>query len=66
MVKPSMAEETEMGGVIMPSANNAQPPIMAGTIKKGLRLRTRANKAKIPPSPLLSAFKTMLTYFTDV
>ena len=29
---PSTAEDTEIGGVIIPSANSALPPIMAGTI----------------------------------
>ena len=28
--KPSMAEETEIGGVIIPSASKAAPPIIAG------------------------------------
>ena len=30
---PSIADETEIGGVITPSANKAQPPIIAGKIK---------------------------------
>ena len=29
---PSTAEETEIGGVMIPSASKALPPIMAGTI----------------------------------
>ena len=29
---PSTADETEIGGVIIPSANKALPPIIAGTI----------------------------------
>jgi hypothetical protein len=33
ILKPSTADATEMGGVIIPSANRAQPPIMAGKIK---------------------------------
>ena len=49
---PSTAEETEIGGVIIPSASSALPPIIAGTINHLiLVLLTNANKAKIPPSP---------------
>ena len=29
---PSTADETEIGGVIIPSAKSALPPIIAGTI----------------------------------
>ena len=29
---PSTADETDIGGVIIPSANSALPPIIAGTI----------------------------------
>ena len=58
MINPSTAEDIEIGGVIKPSAINAAHPINAGIIVHlALYLRTNANNAKIPPSPLLSAFK---------
>src|SRR3546814_10435022 len=61
-----MADDTEIGGVIMPSASSAQPPIIAGmTSHLALRL-IRENREKIPPSPLLSAFNVISTYFTVV
>ena len=64
---PSTAEETEIGGVIIPSASKALPPIMAGTISHWiLVLFTKAYKAKIPPSPWLSALKVIITYFKVV
>ena len=49
---PSTADDTEIGGVIMPSANNKLPPIIAGTINHlTFVLLTREYKEKIPPSP---------------
>jgi hypothetical protein len=49
---PSTAEETEIGGVIIPSANNKLPPIMAGTINHCILVFfTKEYKEKIPPSP---------------
>ena len=63
---PSIAEVMEIGGVIIPSANNAAPPIIAGiTSHRRLRL-TRAYKANVPPSPLLSALKIKITYLMVV
>ena len=49
---PSTADETEIGGVIIPSASKALPPIIAGTMSHFIFvLLTRAKRAKIPPSP---------------
>src|SRR5690606_40611341 len=61
-----MAEETDMGGVITPSAKRVLPPIIAGMTSHFAFLRTRVYKAKIPPSPLLSACKVNITYFKVV
>ena len=33
ILNPSIAADTEIGGVIIPSASNALPPIIAGIIK---------------------------------
>ena len=58
LLTPSTAEEIEMAGVINPSAISVEHPIKAGMIiQRYLRSFKSANKAKIPPSPLLSAFK---------
>ena len=66
-VNPSIADETDMGGVIIPSANNVAPPSMAGNTSQGFLLpRTKAYKEKIPPSPLLSARSVTITYFIVV
>ena len=65
-VSPSTADVTEMGGVIIPSASNAAPPIIAGATNHFLLLRTRVYNEKIPPSPLLSAWRVKITYFTVV
>ena len=64
--KPSIAEVTVIGGVIIPSANKAAPPIIAGITNHFRRRRTRANKANIPPSPRLSALSTSITYLIVV
>jgi hypothetical protein len=62
-----MAEDTEIGGVIIPSANNAAPPMIAGNNNHFvLVLRTKAYKEKIPPSPLLSARSVRMTYLNVV
>ena len=55
-----------MGGVIIPSANKAAPPIIAGITSHLRRRLTNAKSANIPPSPLLSALNTNHTYFTVV
>ena len=65
--KPSMADATEIGGVIIPSASKVLPPMMAGNINHFiLAFLTSAYNAKIPPSPLLSARNVKITYFTVV
>ena len=66
-VNPSIAEETDMGGVIIPSASKVAPPNMAGNTSQGFLLpRTNAYNEKIPPSPLLSARRVMITYLIVV
>lgn len=64
--KPSIADVTEIGGVIMPSASKAAPPIIATITSHFLLRRTSANNEKIPPSPLLSACSVKITYLTVV
>jgi hypothetical protein len=62
-----MAEATEIGGVIIPSAIRKAPPAMAGKISHFPQyLRIRAYNDNIPPSPLLSACSVMITYFKVV
>ena len=63
---PSTAEVIEIGGVIIPSASSAAPPIIAAITSHFFLRRTRANNAKIPPSPRLSALNTNVTYFIVV
>src|SRR5207237_80915 len=65
-LKPSMAEVTEIGGVIIPSANKAAPTIMEGKTNHFFLLLTSANNENIPPSPLLSALNVRTTYFNVV
>ena len=62
----SIAEVTEMGGVMIPSAKSAAPPIIAGMTNHFFLRLTNAYKANVPPSPLLSAFNTNKTYLTVV
>ena len=64
--KPSIAEVTVILGVIIPSANSAAPPIIAGITSHFAFFRTKEKREKIPPSPLLSALKVMITYFMVV
>ena len=53
---PSTAEEIEMAGVMNPSAINVAQPMRAGMmIHLAFFSFSKANSAKIPPSPLLSA-----------
>ena len=40
--RPSTADETEIGGVMIPSASRALPPIIAGTSSQREFLRTSA------------------------
>ena len=61
-----MAEETEMGGVIIPSHIRVPAPIIAGQ-KSHFPLRcTSAYREKIPPSPLLSALNVRKIYLKVV
>ena len=64
--KPSTAEVTVTAGVSIPSASKAEPPIIAGIISHLACLRTKVKREKIPPSPLLSAFNVINTYFIVV
>lgn len=64
--KPSTAAVIEIGGVIIPSANKAAPPIIAGNTSHLFCLLTSAYNEKIPPSPLLSALRVSMTYFMVV
>ena len=50
-LSPSTADATEIGGVIIPSANSADAPSIVGIIKYLPYPRTNAYKEKIPPSP---------------
>ena len=65
-LKPSMADVMEMGGVIIPSASREAPPIIAGMTSHFFLLLTRAKRAKVPPSPRLSARSTRITYLIVV
>ena len=51
---------------MIPSASNAHPPTMAGTISHHALRRTNENSEKMPPSPLLSARRVITTYFKVV
>src|SRR5678810_360448 len=63
---PSIADVTEIGGVIIPSASKAAPPIIAGITSHFFVRLTNANREKMPPSPLLSARNVKITYFIVV
>ena len=57
LLSPSTADEIEIAGVMNPSAKSVAQPINAGMITHLIRrFFNKANNAKIPPSPLLSAF----------
>ena len=65
--KPSTAEATEIGGVIIPSANKVAAPKIVGITSRPLPNRfTRAYNEKTPPSPWLSAFKVKIMYLNVV
>src|SRR4029077_4690304 len=64
--RPSIADGTEMGGVITPSASKAAPPIMAGKTSHLFWRLTSVYNENIPPSPLLSALSVSQTYLTVV
>ena len=61
-----MADVMEIGGVMIPSAKSAAPPIMAGITSHFFRRLTNAKSEKIPPSPRLSARSTIITYLMVV
>ena len=63
---PSIDEVTVIAGVITPSARRAAAPIIVRIAAQELFSLIRAFKAKIPPSPLLSAVRVIITYFTVV
>ena len=63
---PSMADVTEIGGVIIPSASRAAPPIIAGNTSHFRRRLTKVYKEKMPPSPRLSACSVKITYLMVV
>ena len=64
--RPSMAVVMVTAGVRMPSASRAAPPSMAGMMSHLPYLRTMLYRAKMPPSPWLSALRETSTYFTVV
>src|SRR6476646_792751 len=61
-----MADETEIGGVIIPSASSVPAPTIQGRYSHRLYLRTNAYREKIPPSPRLSAWSVKSTYLKVV
>ena len=63
---PSMDEVTVIDGVITPSASRAPPPIIVRTAAHEDFFFIKANSAKIPPSPWLSALKVINTYLKVV
>ena len=65
-LSPSTAVVTVTAGVRTPSASRAAPPSIAGMISHFPQFFTREYREKIPPSPWLSAFMAISTYFTVV
>jgi len=65
-LSPSTAEVTVIEGVMTPSARSAAPPIIVSTAAHVDFRFIRAKRAKIPPSPLLSALRTIVMYFMVV
>ncbi len=63
---PSMDEVTVIEGVITPSASKAQAPIIVSTAAQDDLFFIRAKRAKIPPSPLLSALSVIKIYLIVV
>ena len=66
LTRPSMAEATEIGGVMIPSANKVAAPILAGMKAHQANRRTSAYREKIPPSPRLSARRVSRMYLNVV
>ena len=68
--KPSTAASTEMAGVITPSPYSSAAPKMPSMIRMERFLasapgRTSASRARIPPSPRLSARSTSAMYLKE-
>ena len=64
---PSTAEVTVIAGVIIPSARRVAPPSIAKRATLRLVLFfIKAKRENTPPSPLLSAFSAIITYFVVV
>ena len=64
--RPSIADVTVIEGVITPSASNADAPIMVRIAAQLDFFFIRAKRAKIPPSPLLSALRVITIYLIVV
>ena len=61
-----MEEVTVIAGVMIPSARSAAPPIIVRIAIQDDFPLINAARAKIPPSPLLSACNVIMTYFIVV
>jgi len=66
IVRPSTADNTVIEGVIIPSASIVLPPIIAKMNSHERFFLKSAKSENMPPSPRLSAFKVIRTYFTVV
>ena len=64
--RPSIAEVTVIEGVITPSASKAAPPAIVRRAAHPDFFFISANRANIPPSPLLSALRVIMTYLIVV
>ena len=64
--RPSTAVVMVTAGGRTPSASSAEPPSMAGMISQRAQRRTMLYRAKMPPSPWLSARSETRTYLTVV
>ena len=65
-LNPSIAEVTVIEGVITPSASKAAPPAIVRSAAQLDFFLISAKRAKIPPSPLLSARRVIMTYLIVV
>jgi hypothetical protein len=65
-LKPSIDEVTVIAGVITPSASKAPPPIIVRIAAHVDFRLISAKREKIPPSPLLSALRVIITYLIVV
>ena len=66
LLNPSMADVTEIGGVMIPSANKVPAPIIAGMASHLPYRLTKAYNENMPPSPWLSACRVMKMYLKVV